>query len=136
MADRWNIQICFSTLSEMHTDLPAVIKEISSYGKLSDDREHDLRLILSELTINALEHGMPPVSIKAGKCCCGDIHILISHEEPIQKFDPCEYFQTIPDLESERGRGIFLAYCLADALAYNASATKALLKVKCSELAS
>jgi len=135
MKDRWNIKICFSTLSDMYADLPAIVKKISQYGKLSADREYDLRLILSELTINALEHGLPPVSISAGRCCCGDIHILISHEEPVQKFDPCEYFQSVPDPENERGRGIFLAYCLADGLAYNSSATKALLKVRCTEIA-
>lgn len=132
MKKKWNIRIQFSSLFEMQQYLPAIIDEVRAHGCLSDDRTYELKLILSELSINALQHGMPPICIIAGKCCCGDIHILVSHEYlSHQSFDPCNYFQTPPSPESERGRGIFLAHSLADGLAYNQSATKALLKVRC-----
>lgn len=136
MRDNWSQQICLSTLSEMQMKLPPLLREIAVCGNLSAERLYDLRLILSELAINALEYGRPPVCITAGKCCCGDIHVLIAHTDSKSSytFNPCDYFKEPPSPDSERGRGIFLSYYLADGLAYNTAATKALLKIRCSAI--
>lgn len=124
----WNIRVSFNTDAEMRRYLPEVLNEIRIHAPLPEQRIFDLRIILDELTLNALHYGLAPVCVCAAKCCSGDLHILVSSAPQNCDFDPCAYYG-IPAPEQERGRGIFLAHYLSDAMEYNAMRNKVLVRI-------
>lgn len=130
MANDWQATAYFSSFDDMKESLEAFVNSICSNVCLCDDKRFDLRLIISELSMNALTHGDSPVTIKACECYDGEVHILISHDEK-DGFDPSAYFEKLPDVESDSGRGIFIVKHLSDGVAYSKCADKVLVRFNC-----
>lgn len=122
----WCARKTFYTLEEMRTELAHLLLEIQQYVSLSEDSLFDLRLVVNELSINAVQYGSPPVCVTVSQCCTGDIHILIKQAATVE-FCPSCYAQQAPTAQQTRGRGIFLAGKLSDAMAYSSQKDKVLV---------
>ena len=127
----WGVSASFGRIEDMRKALDDCLKGIAESIEISYDCSQNLRLILTELSVNAILHGKGRVTVLAAECFDGQLHILVSHE-PSDAFDPEKYYDAPPPLGSQNGRGIFLAKNLSEKLVYNASANKALACVKTS----
>lgn len=129
MGNRWSVSTSFCKIEDMRKALDDFLKGIGESIEISYDCAQNLRLILTELSVNAILHGKGQVSAMAVECFDGLLHILVSHESS-DSFDPKKYYDAPPPLGSENGRGIFLAKNLSENLVYNTRANKVLACVK------
>jgi anti-sigma regulatory factor (Ser/Thr protein kinase) len=129
MGKRWSVSTSFCRIEEMRKALDDFLKGIGKETEISYDCSQNLRLILTELSVNAIPHGKGQVSVIAAECFDGLLHILVSHESS-DPFNPKQYYDAPPPLGSQNGRGIFLAKNLSENLVYNSNANKVLACVK------
>ncbi len=121
------VMTSFSTLPAMKKALEEALCEVKRELHLCEEVYYDLKVILHELSCNALEHGVSPVEVMISTCCDGKhLHALICDKG--DGFDPCVLAKRIPP-NQERGRGIYLVEQLADGLSYNNAANKVLVRL-------
>lgn len=118
----------FSNVEQMQTVLSQALKDTRECVSVKhEDTWFDIRLILQELCLNALEHGGKPVEVLMTLCSNDNsLRILVSDSgtgftpEPDAKIDP----------DNERGRGLMIVSSLADSLKFNKAANKVVAKIQ------
>ncbi len=124
----WMVREIFSDMESMRGAVEHAIAGVLERTPLEEDAYFDLKVILRELSCNALEHGRSPVEISISLCCDGrHLHALIC--DAGEGFDPCQIAKEL-NVKQERGRGIAIVNNLAEGLAYNTAANKVLVRLK------
>ncbi|GHV38820.1 hypothetical protein FACS189490_01370 [Clostridia bacterium] len=111
------------------TIVAELIAGLRSHREVSDDDETDLRLILSELLYNAVVHGNKNDTQKLVT-----VRVTLEHESEVllkceiadqgEGFSHKKFFAEYGNkdiLESDHGRGVWLAASLTEDFAYNES---------------
>ena len=125
---RWSITEIFSDFQEMRTAVDRALDATEVAVSMGEEMRYDLRIILRELSCNALEHGQSPVELLLATCCDGKhLHVLVS--DAGKGFDPCRAVAAVRSGD-ERGRGLHIVGNLAEAMAYNDAANKILVRMR------
>lgn len=122
----WSFSGVFSTSEQMYVMIEQLLLEALEQLRINEETWYDLKLILQELCLNALEHGDKPVNLQASVCNCDNcLHILISDSG--QGFNPMDC--KLSRLDEERGRGLSIVEALAKKVVFNSCANKVLVSL-------
>ncbi len=108
--------------------LGTVLGHIKENIHIAEESEYYVRVVYSELILNALEHS-------SGNC----VELLYSVDDATLRscvidsgkgFDPTKHLQRTPNVNLEHGRGIFLANSLCKLLRYNKKGDRAYFEIE------
>ncbi len=108
--------------------LSTVVGNIRETSQLGEESEYYVRVVYSELILNALKYSTGHSVVLLYSVSGAKLRSCII--DAGEGFDPQKHLQNCPEIDAERGRGIFLANNLCKQLRYNKKGDRAYFEIE------